>query len=169
MRYAFFLIVLSIIGCTNSSNDNSVDLNQVAKASGSRNLDSIAAVTVVQDFFKAFDEKNIKKIDSLFIPSMKIVHHNGATTNTAEMIKIISETKDWWPRKRTLTNYEFTSNSNLSILGFKNEVTFSLPSNKSVYEPYIETWIFEKLDNRWTAIRCHYSKITVEKHSEEVK
>lgn len=70
---------------------------------------------------------------------MKIIHHNGATTNTAEMIKVIAETKDWWPRTRTLSNYAFTSDGNLSILGLKNEVTFSLPNNKKVYEPYNET------------------------------
>lgn len=169
MRYTFFFFFLLIIGCTNSPKDKSEDTNQLTSQPGSRGLDSIAAVSIVQNFFKAFDEKNVKKIDSLFIPSMKIIHHNGATTNTAEMVKVIEETKDWWPRTRKLSDYEFTSNGNLSILGLKNEVTFSLPNNKSVYEPYIETWIFEKLNNEWKAIRCHYSKITVEKHSEEVK
>ena len=159
MRYTFlFFCLLSVIGCTNSQKDKSADMNQVSNESSSRNLDSVAVVTAVQDFFKAFDEKDLKKIDSLFIPSMKIIHHNGATTSTAEIIKIIGETKDWWPRTRKLSNYEFTSSSTLSVLGLKNEVTFSLPNNKSVYEPYIETCIFEKLDNKWRSIRCHYSK-----------
>ncbi len=45
---------------------------------------------------------------------------------------------------------------------------FLLPNNKSVYEPYNETWIFEKIKDEWKAIRCHYSKITVAKHTEDV-
>ena len=169
MRYTFFFYFLVIIGCTNSQKDKNADTNQLSSQPNSRDLDSVAAVSVVQDFFKAFDEKDLKKIDSLLIPSTKIIHHNGATTNTAEMNKIIQETKDWWPRTRKLSNFEFTSNSNLSILGLKNEVTFSLPDNKKVYEPYNETWIFEKIDNSWKPIRIHYSKVTVEKHSEDVK
>lgn len=168
MKYIFFFL-LAISGCTNSPTDKSAGTNQASNQQGSVSQDSVAAVTIVQAFFKAFDEKDLKMIDSLLIPSMKIIHHNGATTNTEEIIKIIEETKDWWPRTRKLSNFEFTSDGRLSILGLKNEVTFSLPDNKKVYEPYNETWIFEKLDNKWRAIRCHYSKITVDKHSEEVK
>lgn len=165
----FCFFILSIIGCTNSHKDKSADTNQIIGQASSRNADSIVVVNIVQDFFKAFDEKNLKKIDSLFLPSMKIIHHNGATTNTAEMIKIIDETKEWWPRTRKLSDFEFISNANLSILGLRNEVTFSLPNNKKIFEPYIETWVFEKINNQWKPIRCHYSKITVVKHSEEVK
>lgn len=168
MRYTFFFF-LAFIACTNPPKDKTAATNQLITQAGSRDLDSIAAVTIVQDFFKAFDEKDLKKIDSLFPSSMKIIHHNGATTDAGEMIKIIADTKDWWPRTRTLSGYEFTTNADLSILGLKNEVTFSLPNNKTVYEPYIETWIFRKSDNKWRAIRCHYSKITVEKHSEDVQ
>ncbi|MFT3678680.1 MAG: nuclear transport factor 2 family protein [Ferruginibacter sp.] len=168
MKYISFLL-FAIIGCANSPKEKSADTNLLNNQSSSRSLDSVAAVTVVQDFFRAFDEKDLKKIDSLFPPSMKIIHHNGATTNTTEMVQIINETKDWWPRTRRLSNYEFTSNGDLSILGLKNEVTFSLPSDKKVYEPYNETWIFEKMNDKWRPIRCHYSKITVDKHSEDVK
>lgn len=167
MKYTFFLVL--IIGCTSSPGDKSAGANRLGGQFNSSNSDSALAVTVVKDFFKAFDEKDLKKIDDLLIPSTKIIHHNGATTNTAEMIKIIEETKDWWPRTRKLSNYEFTSNSNLSILGLMNEVTFLLPDNKKVYEPYNETWIFGKIDSSWKPIRIHYSKVTVEKHSEDVK
>jgi hypothetical protein len=169
MRYPFFFFLVVVIGCKISPKDKSAEATLLSNQTNSRVLDSIAAVSVVQGFFKAFDEKNLKKIDSLLTPSMKIIHHNGATTNTGEMIKVIEETKHWWPRTRTLSNYEFISNGNLSILGLKNEVTFSLPNNMKVYEPYNETWIFENLNNKWKAIRCHYSKITVDKHSEDVK
>jgi len=169
MRLTFFFLVVLVTGCANSQKDKSADTTQVSTQTNSRNLDSVATVSVVQEFFKAFDEKDVKKIDSLLIPSTKIIHHNGATTNTAEMNKIIKETKDWWPRTRKLSNFEFTSNANLSVLGLKNEVTFYLPNNKTVYEPYNETWIFEKIGNSWKPIRIHYSKITVEKHSEDVK
>ena len=169
MRYTFFFLLVVVIGCKNSPTDKSGDSTLLGNQTNPREVDSIAAVSVVREFFKAFDEKDLKTIDSLLNPSMKIIHHNGAITNTAEMIRVIEETKDWWPRTRRLSNYEFTSNGNLSIVSLKNEVTFSLPNNKKVYEPYNETWIFEKKDNKWRPIRCHYSKITVDKHSEEVK
>lgn len=169
MKYTFFFLLLFIIGCTSSPKEKSADTNQSGEQSNSKNSDSIEVVTFVKDFFKAFDDKDLKKINSLLIPSTEITHHNGATTNTAEMLKIIEETKDWWPRTRKLSSFEFISNSNLSIVGLLNEVIFSLPGNKKVIEPYNETWIFEKIDNSWKPIRIHYSKVTVEKHSEDVK
>ncbi|MBN8786666.1 MAG: hypothetical protein J0I84_06215, partial [Terrimonas sp.] len=69
---------------------------------------------------------------------------------------------------RKLSNFEFITDGKISILGLTNEVTFSLPGNKKVYEPYNETWIFEKTDSTIRPVRCHYSKVTVDKHSEEV-
>jgi ketosteroid isomerase-like protein len=169
MRYRLFLLLLVLNGCSNVQHDKSATFATLSDQTNSRSTDSVAAVTHVQDFFKAFDEKDLKKIDSLWGPSMKVIHHNGATTNTAEMIKVIEETKDWWPRTRKLSDFEFIANGNLSILGLKNEVTFSLPNGKQVYEPYMETWVFEKSGNSWHPVRCHYSKVTVDKHSEEVK
>jgi len=142
------------------------------RSGGSKSLaskDSVSVVTVVQDFFKAFDDKDTGRIRDLLLPSTKLIHHNGAITNTAEMNAVIQGTKDWWPRTRTLSQYEFTADSSMVILGLKNEVTFSLPGNKKVYEPYQETWIFRKVGPSWKPIRIHYSKVTVERHSEEVK
>ena len=169
MRCTLIFLIAAITGCSNPQNDLVAAAKPLNDHNNSRELDSIAAVTQVREFFKAFDAKDVKKIDSLWGPSMKVIHHNGATTNTAEMIRVIEETKDWWPRTRKLSDFEFIANGNLSILGLKNEVTFSLPDGKKVYEPYIETWVFERSGNTWIPVRCHYSKITVEKHSEEVK
>jgi len=43
-----------------------------------------------------------------------------------------------------------------------------LPDKREVYEPYSETWIFEKMNNSWFPVRIHYSKNIQEEHSEEV-
>jgi ketosteroid isomerase-like protein len=99
---------------------------------------------------------------------MKIIHHNGATTSREEMIVIIKETKNWWPRTRKLSEVEFIGSPNMAVVGILNEVIFSLPNNKTVEERYRETWIFKKTGNQWKPVRCHYSKIMVDKHSEEV-
>jgi hypothetical protein len=48
-------------------------------------------------------------------------------------------------------------------------VTFALPEDRKVYEPYNETWIFEKIENMWHPTRIHYSKIIQDKHSEELE
>ena len=100
---------------------------------------------------------------------MKIIHHNGATTNTAEMVKVIAETKDWWPRTRKLSDFEFIANTDMAVVGVMNEVIFSLPENKKTTERYNETWVFKKVEKLWKPIRIHYSKVIVEKHSEEVE
>jgi hypothetical protein len=155
---------VSIASCSNFKTNDSNQNNRMII----RSKDSTAAVLMVTNFFKAFDDKDVKKIALLLPAKMKIVHHNGAETNTGEMIKVIEGTKNWWPRTRNLSNYEFISDGNISILGLTNEVTFSLPDNQKVYEPYKETWIFETMDGTLSPIRCHYSKVTVEKHSEEV-
>ena len=162
MKYLFIILSVSIVSCSNHESNNSKQNNLPI----TRSQDSIAAVASVTNFFKAFDDKDVKKIALLLPGNMKIVHHNGAETSTSEMIKVIDETKNWWPRSRKLSNFEFVTDGKLSILGLKNEVTFSLPGNKSVYEPYKETWIFEKVDNSLRPIRCHYSKVTVDKREE---
>ena len=38
-------------------------------------------VTVLQEFYEAFDGRDLEKIHELFIPTTKIIHHNGVTTN----------------------------------------------------------------------------------------
>lgn len=168
MRYIFFFLLV-IMGCTDSPDNKNAHTNQAGVHTGSGYSDSVQVVAIVKDFFKAFDEKDLKKIDALLIPSTQIIHHNGTVTDTAEMIRIIEDTKDWWPRTRKLSDFEFVSGSNLYIAGFMNEVIFSLPDNKKVIEPYNETWIFEKIVESWKPVRIHYSKVTVEKHSEDVK
>lgn len=85
------------------------------------------------------------------------------------MVKIIEETKNWWSRTRKLSNFEYAANANFAVVGLMNEVAFSLPANKKVVERYNETWIFEKTEKSWKPIRIQYSKVMVEKHSEEVE
>ncbi|WP_336517109.1 hypothetical protein [Pollutibacter soli] len=102
------------------------------------------------------------------IPETRITHQNGAMTNTQEMIAVINETRNWWPGQRQLSDFEFLSAGDLFVLQLSNEVFFRLPENRSVTEPYRETWIFKRSGPGWQPIRVHYSKVTVEKHAEEV-
>jgi len=154
------IITLIAIGCSNNNEkENSID---------SRSHDSTEAAVIVDRFFKAFDERDTLKMKALLLPETIIVHHNGAITNTSEMMQVIKETKNWWPRVRKLSNFEYQHDSNLAVLSLLNEVNFSLPENKEVEEPYREIWIFKKIENLWKPVRIHYSKIIVQKHSEEV-
>lgn len=161
-----FLLVI-VIGCNTESSQpgKTGDHNNTAFTKA----DSVAVVALVGDFFKAFDERDLQKLNDIMSPEMKIIHHNGAVTNREEMITILKETKNWWPRKRKLSDFECITDADLAIVGLHNEVIFSLEGNKTVVEPYRETWIFRKTGDQWKAVRCHYSKITVEKHSEEVE
>lgn len=161
-------IILIAIGCSDNSKKEKTTGESKSISVGNREKDSVAAVAIVEDFFKAFDERDTLKIRSLLLPSTLIVHHNGATTNTEEMIQVIKETKNWWPRVRKLSDFEYMHDSSLSVLSMVNKVSFSLPGNKIVDESYRETWIFKNIGNTWKAVRIHYSKIIVDKHSEEV-
>jgi ketosteroid isomerase-like protein len=163
MKKKLIVLLVVIIGCTNCTISQPVKIKQHDK-----NADSTEVVTIVKDFFKSFDERDLKKMNDLLDPSMKIIHYNGATTNREEMIQIIKETKNWWPRTRKLSDVEFNGSPNMAVVGILNEVIFSLPNNKMVEERYRETWIFKKTGNQWKPVRCHYSKIIVDKHSEEV-
>ena len=137
-------IILIAIGC--SVNTKKEDGNLETK-SNNINLrsDSIAAALIVKDFFKAFDERDTLKMKSLLLPATIIVHHNGAVTNTNQMMQVIKETKNWWPRVRILSDFEYMHDSGLCVLSLLNKVSFSLPGNKTVDEPYRETWIFKKM------------------------
>ncbi len=168
MKKNLLFLLVVIIGCTNPKNNPSVKIDEPDKTSGLKNSDSTEVVSIVQDFFKSFDERDLQKMNDILDPSMKIIHHNGATTNREEMIQIIKETKNWWPRTRKLSDVEFMGTPDMAIVGVLNEVTFSLPKNKIVEERYRETWIFKKTGKQWKPVRCHYSKIIVDKHSEEV-
>lgn len=124
---------------------------------------------IVSDFFKAFDEKNTDKISQICLPEIEMVHNNGVVTGLEEMNKIINETKNWYPRERKLSEFKTLIGDPFSVICFKNCVNFKLP-DKIVEEKYRETWIFKKDSlNTWKPIRIHYSRITQERHSEEVK
>lgn len=169
MKTTIALTLLLLSGCTNTPKEHAAKANEHITASVFTRSDSLAVVTNVKDFFKAFDERELQKMNDIMDPTMTIIHHNGVTTNREEMITIIKETKNWWPRTRKLSQFECIADADLAIVGLHNEVIFSLPENKAVVEPYRETWIFKRIENQWKAVRCHYSKITVDKHSEEVQ
>ena len=160
---SFFSMVV-ITGCTNAKKEQSVKTNEYDK-----NADSLQVVAIVKDFFKAFDERDLQKMNEILGPGIKIIHHNGATTNRDEMLTVIKETKNWWPRTRKLSDFEFIGSTDIAAVGVMNEVIFSLPKNKKIVELYKESWIFKKIETQWKPVRCHYSKVIVDKHSEEVE
>ncbi|EKD99591.1 MAG: hypothetical protein ACD_22C00226G0003 [uncultured bacterium] len=124
----------------------------------------------VADFFKAFDERDTARISQICSLETVFVHNNGVVTNLSEMVKIIDNTQNWYPRKRELSEFTALLGNPYSIIGLKNIVVFKLPNEKVVEEKYRETWIFKvSSSNDWKPIRVHYSSITQEKHSEEVK
>ena len=168
MKKILFFLLIIMIGCTNAQKKQTVKTTELDKNPALKNSDSIQVVTIVKDFFKTFDDRDLQKINDILDPAMKIIHHNGATTNREEMIQIIKETKNWWPRTRQLSEVEFIGIPDMAVVGVLNEVIFSLPKNKTVDERYRETWIFKKVEKQWKPVRCHYSKIIVDKHSEEV-
>lgn len=168
MRKNLLFLLVLMIGCTNAQKDQPVKTTELDKNPALKNSDSVEVVTIVKDFFKTFDDRDLQKMNDILDPAIKIIHHNGATTNREEMIQIIKETKNWWPRTRQLSEVEFIGTPDMAIVGVLNEVTFSLPKNKTVEERYRETWIFKKVEKQWKPVRCHYSKIIVDKHSEEV-
>jgi len=169
MKSNLFFFLVMIVGCTNISKQPAVTLSEQHTSPGFTPEDSLVVVTSVQEFFKAFDERDLHKMNDILDPRMKIIHYNGATTNREEMIDILKETKNWWPRTRKLSGFECIGSADLAIVGVYNEVIFSLPENKKVIEPYKETWIFKKIANQWKPVRCHYSKVVVDKHTEEVE
>ena len=161
LQSLFLISFFLIVGCSNNAETE----NKLAEI---KMIDSVTAAGTVVDFFKAFDERDTATMKALLLPATIIVHHNGAVTNTSEMMQVINETKNWWPRVRALSDFGYVHEPGLAILSLLNKVSFSLPDNKIVEEPYRETWIFKKTENVWKPIRIHYSKIVVEKHSEEV-
>lgn len=169
MKYILLFIVLIIFSCSNQNKENKKILETKNVSMTTRMSDSTEVTNLVRDFFQAFDDRDLEKMELILTPSTIIIHNNGVTTDTKEMMNVIKETKNWYPRKRNLSGFEFDSDENFAIVGVLNEVTFSLPEDKEVYEPYNETWIFKKFDDKWHPIRIHYSKIIREKHTEEVE
>ncbi len=166
-KYIPILIFPVIIGCTDTSKEYGGKFHSESRESNP--ADSTQMVKLIRDFFQAFDERDLTRMEKLLLPASKIIHHNGVETNTKEMMEIISKTKNWYPRERSLTKFEYFGDSKIAIVGLLNEVTFTLSKNKKVYEPYNETWIFEKIGTSWYPIRIHYSKIIQDEHSEEVE
>ncbi len=98
-----------------------------------------------------------------------MIHHNGVATSSEELYEVLEHTRNWWPRTRSLGEFEHFQRGDLYVLGLKNYVTFHTADGDDVEEPYRETWIFERIDGTWRVVRCHYSRITAEEHSEEVE
>lgn len=130
--------------------------------------DSLIVTKIVSDFFKAFDERDLDRMEQLLTPQTKIIHHNGVTTDTKEMMEIIKATKNWHPRERDLSEFEIFGKDNFFIVGLINEVSFLMPEGKEFYK-YNESWIFQKISNTWYPVRIHYSQIVQEEHTEEVQ
>lgn len=169
MKYSILPIVLfTMFSCSNFSKPEKVAETE-NNLQVTRTADSTLVTNLVRNFFQAFDERDYDRLEQILTPTSKIIHFNGVTTGTEEMMKILKETEIWYPRNRNLSNFEFDGDENFAIVGVVNEVTFLLPEGKEVYEPYKETWIFKKIDNKWHMIRCHYSKIIEEKHTEDVE
>lgn len=169
MKYILPFITLIIFSCSNQSKENKKIKESSNELMATKKSDSTEVTNLVRDFFQAFDDRDLEKMEQILTPTSIIIHNNGVTTDTKEMMGVIKETKNWYPRKRNLSEFEFDANDNFAIVGVLNEVVFSLPENKEVYEPYNETWIFKKIKNKWHPIRIHYSKIVREKHTEEVE
>ena len=168
MKYILPFMLFSIFNCWSQS-DKSKKLESNTNLVNTRKSDSTKVINLVRDFFQAFDNRDYEKLEKILTPSSKIVHYNGVTTDTEEMLNILKNTENWYPRKRNLSNFEFDGDENFAFVGVVNKVTFSLPNNEKVYSPYKETWIFKKIDNNWHVIRTHYSKIVEETHSEDVE
>jgi len=47
------------------------------------------------------------------IPTTKIIHYTGVTTDIDEMIIKIAETKNWWSRTRKLLDVEFFGSADM--------------------------------------------------------
>lgn len=169
MKYVLPFIVLLMFSCSNQNKENTKNIKSNNQLMETRKSDSTEVTNLVSNFFQAFDDRDLEEMEQILTPTSIIIHNNGVTTDTKEMMNVIKETKNWYPRKRNLSEFEFDSDENFAIVGVLNEVTFSLPESKEVYEPYNETWIFKKIDNKWHPIRIHYSKIVREKHTEEVE
>jgi hypothetical protein len=157
------LLVAILLGCIISQNGHPQEQTEIEKGTISSNSESLAVITVVHDFFAAYDERDLTRLGNLLTPTTQIIDHNGETTNTREMLTKIEEAENWWPRKRKLWDFEYTSNGSLAVLGLKNQVNFSLPNNEEVETLYNETWILEKDGSEWKPVRIHYSKITQNK------
>ena len=113
---SFFSMVV-ITGCKNAKKEEPAKTNEYDK-----NADSVQVVGIVKDFFKAFDERDLQKMNEILGPGIKIIHHNGATTNRDEMLTVIKETKNWWPRTRKLSDFEFIGSAGIALVGVMNEV-----------------------------------------------
>jgi ketosteroid isomerase-like protein len=161
MKIFLLISILTIVTSTNYPKKET-SINKISTPQS----DSTEVVKTVIDFFDAFDNRDLKTLDAILLPTSKIVHFNGVTTNKDEMMKIIRETKTWLPRKRRLSNYEFISDCNLAVVGFTNEVSFTSEQSETSEAKYTETWTFQKIGTSWKPIRITYSKVIADKHSE---
>lgn len=168
MKYLLLIPILAFLSCNNPTHKaENITLDDDPYAT--RETDSVAVTQMVGTFFKAFDARDYDKMEAMMTPQTKLVHHNGVTTSAKEMLDIIKTTEPWYPRERTLSQYEYEGGEDWALVGVVNEATFLLPEGEKLYAPYKETWFFQKTDGKWHLLRCHYSKITKETHSENVE
>ncbi|NIK91772.1 nuclear transport factor 2 family protein [Mangrovimonas sp. CR14] len=168
MKYLLLIPILAFLSCNNPTHKaENITLDDDTYAT--RETDSVAVTQMVGTFFKAFDARDYDQMEAMMTPQTKLVHHNGVTTSAKEMLDIIKTTEPWYPRERKLSQYEYEGGEDWALVGVVNEATFLLPEGEELYAPYKETWFFQKTDGKWHLLRCHYSKITKETHTESVE
>ena len=108
-------MLIIIAGCESSSKDEPAAID-VHAAAGFTDSDSVAVTVLVKDFFKAFEEKDFQTMSSIPGPFIKIIYHNGDTTNREEMLAIVQEAKNWWPGTRKLSALECIATKDMAVV-----------------------------------------------------
>jgi hypothetical protein len=127
-----------------------------------------AAVALVHSYFKAFDARDYKALENVFVPQATIVHHDGVVTDIPKMLAIIRNAKAWPPRDRKLSNFETTEVGDATLVSCLNEVTFHRPYKSRVKHTYAATWVMVPTASGIKAVRFHYSRVTRQEHSEDM-
>jgi len=130
--------------------------------------DDVAAHMFVQRFFEAFDARDYEEMQKSFAPDATIVHDNGVVTDVPEMMNIIRTTEEWPRRQRELTKFQTHWAGDIVIVGYRNKVTYEPLNRPPISAAYTETWVLRRTESGFQALRVHYSRVTAEKHSEDV-
>ncbi len=138
------------------------------RRSGRRRLDDDAAISLVRNFFSAFDSRDYAAMEAAFLPGATLVHDNGVMTSLPEMMQIIRTTSGWPPRERELSGFKIRWVGEVAIAGLRNRVTFRPTDRAPTTSTYTETWVLERTPAGLKTVRVHYSLVTAERHSEEV-
>ncbi len=97
MKYILPFITLIIFSCSNQSKENKKIKESSNELMATKKSDSTEVTNLVRDFFQAFDDRDLEKMEQILTPTSIIIHNNGVTTDTKEMMGVIKETKNWYP------------------------------------------------------------------------